>query len=251
MFAMPNLRAEASDRIIFKNGQEMEGFIVRRDADTITLRRPGGEKTISRTMIRRIDDTATSGAYIASASQKLPPWKAIVNDLRGNEDIHILRMVASGREADGPFAGSPYVAFEINDSINLRIYGDPGNPAGLQIGLRGAKAASQAERIALRSFFAGFLTQRSQIAALYALEMKGGEKAAGNLHLAFGTQSEDFARPRWWLMAWNPPAMQVASRDGDPHVIDVDHNWETGFFRDRDGNIHPLTPVRQTLAMSL
>jgi len=249
MFAMPNLRAEASDRVIFKNGQEVEGFIVRRDAETITLRRAGEEKTFSRTMIRRIDDTATAGAYFASTSQKLPPWKAIVNDLRTNEDIHILRMISSGREADGPFAGSPYVAFEINNSINLRIYGDPQNPAGLEIGLRGAKAGSHAERIALRSFFAGFLTQRSQIAALYALEMNGGEKSAANLHLAFGTQSEDLARPRWWLAAWDPSAMQIVSRDGSVPVINADHDWETGFFRDRDGNIHSLTTARQTLAM--
>lgn len=235
--------AAGPDRVILKNGRALDGLIVRGDAETITLRQEGTSRAIPRSSIRRIDDTATTGAYFAASSQMLPPWEAIVNDLRTNEGIHDLRLIASGRETSGAFTGTPFVVFEMNGAIELRIYGDPANPAGLQLGLRAARAGDRAERQALRSFLAGFLTRREQIAALYALEMEGGEKSAGEMSLAYGTQRRDAARAQWWVAVWNPAAMRAAREHAIVEIASA-HGWENGFRRDRDGNMRTASATR-------
>ncbi len=229
------------DRVIFKNGREMDGLITRGNADFVTLRRGAESFHLDRQLIRRIDDTATTGAYFAASSQCLPPWNAILNDLRTNENVRHLRLVSTDRDPAGTFAGVPCVVFTMNDAVELRVYGSLENPSGIQLGLRGGKATERAERIRLRAFFAGFLTEREQIAALYGLDMDGGEKAAGNLRISFGRQRADAGRARWWLSAWNPATLRIAADRGavknNAIVLGLDH----GFERDREGNLRPTS----------
>lgn len=236
--------AAGPDQVILKNGRELQGLIIRRDAESVTLQREDGSETIDLRLIRRIDDTRTTSAYFAAASQPLPPWEAIVNDLRANEEIRRLRLVSSEREIHGNAAGWTYRRFEMNDSMELRVYGNPENPAGIEIGLRGSAASDRRERQKVRSFLAGFLTERRQIAALYLVDMNGGERTAGNLRFRFATQGDDGDRPDWSLQVWNVEAR----RDGAAPRTSPPAGWDHGFERDRDGNLRSVSDPRLATA---
>ena len=67
------------------------------------------------------------------------------------------------------FRNVPYKSFRVNEDVELNIYGDPENPAGVELGIYGPQSADKKLRKLLRGYLAGFLTTREEIAALYSL----------------------------------------------------------------------------------
>jgi len=104
---------------------------------------------------------------------------------------------------NGEFKNVPYMSFRANEDIELNIYGDPNDPAGIELGIYGAHAGNTRLRKVLRSYLAGFLTTRKEIEALYGIDLNGGIHEAGDITIEITPKSAPDAYGAWWISLYN------------------------------------------------
>ena len=272
----------APDHLILKNGRTVNGLIVRNSADAVLLQEQLAEVSYPKSEIVRIIDHPDDGMMYTDIGRKgeLPSWRVIANDLRTNDAIRSLVEIPATRIDTGEFKNVPYKSFRVNQDIELNIYGDPENPAGLEVGIYGARSGIDKLRKTLRSHLAGYLTSRDEISKLYSLELTGGLAVSSDLTFEITPESAPDAYGAWWVSAYNSKAMaktrlsdekynrvarpmsEVIDKNGQliahrgprgkmdlsaefDHLQDYAEDLISGFYRDKDGVFRLLTGSSQ------
>jgi hypothetical protein len=128
----------------------------------------------------------------------------------------------------------PYKSFRVNHDLEMNIFGDPADPAGLEIGIYGSRSSEEKLRKVLRAYLAGFLCSREEIAALYALSFDGGTRQAEDLVLEITPKDAPDAYGAWWISLHNTKKMaraRLSDAEYARHVRPVDE------VIDRNGNV--------------
>jgi hypothetical protein len=265
------------DAIILKDGSTVRGLIVANVRDSVTIQEEYGERTIPKSEIVRIRDEADTGTYFTDPGRKgdLPSWRAIVNDLRTMDEVKSLEQIPATVIDNGEFKNVPYVSFRLNKGVELNIYGDPNDPAGLELGIYGSRSGDRKLRKTLRAFLAGYLASRAEIAALYAVDLDEGLITIGDMVIEVTPKDAPDAYGAWWISLYYPkelaavrlsdaaytrltiPAAEILRKDGSV----ADDAWDRedarhstrlmqdgederlfvrGFYRDKSGQFRLL-----------
>jgi hypothetical protein len=267
------------DTIILKNGRTAKGLIVKNTRDEIWLQTQLEEVRLPKSEIVRIVDRADDEAIYTTVPRKgeLPSWRVIANDLRSNDAVKSLVEIPATLIDNGEFKNVPYKSFRVNDSIELNVYGDPENPAAIELGIFGWKSGLPKLRKTLRGYLAGFLTTRDELAKLYSLNLNGGLAESGALTMEITPKDAPDAYGAWWVSIYNKKQLDDARLDDAEYdrlvkpfdqVIDkrgrvIAHGWTDeqlgesermdasskvllrGFYRDKDGVFRLITePVK-------
>jgi len=208
----------APDSVIFRDGTVLQGLIVRSTADSITLQQDFKERTIPKKWILRIRDEANTGAYFADTHRKgyLPPWRTIANDLRTHDGVRKLEQIPATVRTEGPMRDVPYMAFRVNNEVELNIYGDPNDPSGIEMGIYGDHSRSETMQEALRTFLAGFLFSKEEIGKLY--EISEGKAAVGKMHFEVEERDGPGRERGWWISIFNPRRLADARMHKDDYA---------------------------------
>lgn len=207
------------DSLVLKNGTTVHGIILKNSWNSILLQEASDEKTYPKSDIVRIRDEADTGMYFTQVNRRgeLPPWRIIANDLRTNDAIKHLEEIPSTRITWGRFKNIPFKSFRVNTNIEFNIYGDLENPAGIEFGIFGFRSGNDKLRKTLRSYLAGFLTSRQEIAALYALNFKGATREVDGLVFETTPKDAPDAQGAWWISLSNTKKLAQA------HVSDAEY----------------------------
>jgi hypothetical protein len=268
----------APDSVVLKGGKVVHGLIIRNSRDSILMQQKNKEIEFPKNQIVRINDNADTEAIYTDLNRKgkLPSWRAIANDLRTNDAVKSLVEIPATVIDVGDFKNVPYKSFRVNNDVELNIYGDPENPAGVELGIYGPRSSNKKLRRILRGYLAGFLTTREEIATLYSLGLDKGIAQAGNLILEITPKDAPDAYGAWWVSLYNRKDLdQVRLSDAEysrlvrpvHEVIDkrgrvISGGWSEkdarrskkinmmgdeakvllrGFYRDRDGVFRLIT----------
>ncbi len=238
----PNM---APDTIFLKNGTEVKGIIVENTSDSVTIQQAYSEVTVSKEDIVRIRDEADDSAYFASMQRRgsLPPWRLIVNDLRLHDKIKSFEQVPATVIAGGEFKNVPYQSFRINGDIEMNIYGDPDDPAAVEVGVYGRRKNDRRLHQMLRQYLAGYLTSRDELRALYSIPPTGGSADAGDMRLSVTLPDDPDSYGAWWVGVSNPKQLdQIRMSDEDyaklvrpvEEVFDKDGKVLSSAWRDEE-----------------
>lgn len=269
----------APDTIILKNGQTAKGLIVKNTRDEVWLQTQHEEVRLPKSEIVRIVDRADDEAIYTTVPRKgeLPSWRVIANDLRSNDVVKSLVEIPATLIDNGEFKNVPYKSFRVNNDIELNVYGDPENPAAIELGIFGWKSGNAKLRRTLRGYLAGFLTTRDEIAKLYALGLDSGLAQSGPLTMEITPKDAPDAYGAWWVSIYNRKELAEVRLDDKEYdrlvkpfdqVIDrrgrvIAHGWTDeqldlseridasskvllrGFYRDKDGVFRLITePIK-------
>jgi hypothetical protein len=260
---------KAPDSLVLKGGKTVSGLILRNSKDAVLLQEKFEEVSYPKSEIVRIIDNTNSESIFTGviAKGKLPPWRVVASDLRSNDAVRSLVEIPATVIDNGEFKNVPYKSFRVNQDIELNIYGDPEDPAGLELGIYGRRAKLEPLRKLLRSYLAGYLTTRDEISKLYNLGLKEGIITSGNLTIEVTPPTAPDAYGAWWLSLYNKKELQrVRLSDKEysrlvipeDQVVDkkgrvIDNGWSEGqldrsrkkdpnaqvllrgFYRDKDG----------------
>jgi hypothetical protein len=268
---------KAPDSIVLKDGRTIRGLIIKNSVDSVLLQEEFGEHSYPKSGIVRIRDEADIGVLFTDITRKgdLPSWRVMANDLRTNDEIKSLVEIPATTITHGEFRNVPYKSFRANQNIELNIYGDPNDPAGIELGIYGSQKNNAKLQRALRAYFAGFLTTRQEIAALYGIDLKKGKATAGDITFETAPPTDEDAFGAWWISLYNrkdldagrlsdaeyaaltKPAGEVIDRNGSViaqgwtarDVEKIEHHKALhghgkillrGFYRDANGNFQLL-----------
>jgi hypothetical protein len=189
------------DTIYMNDGTAKHGLIIRNDPGEVVLQQRMGEVTIPKAYISRIYDDAND-VYFADMVKpgKLPPWRMIVMDLRSDDSIRSFRQIPATAITNGYLRNIPYLSFRINRRVEMNVYGNPEDPVAIEFGVyeRRASEITRFKKIT-RTYLAGLLDSRHEIAALYSLDDKGGQKTVGNLTFKVTPPEAPDAYGGWWI----------------------------------------------------
>ncbi|MBE2180776.1 MAG: hypothetical protein IAE97_09920 [Chthoniobacterales bacterium] len=225
-----------TDTVVLKDGTEIRGLILRNSASNVLIETGREELEISKDNIRRIidepgDDAATSAVTPAG---RLPHWHSIVQDFRNHDATRTFRPVPATAIDNGFLRSIPYLSYRVNENAEMNIYGDPEDPVALELGVYGRGAFNRRHRLTVREFLAGHLGSRREIAALYALDLDGGEIRAGRLAIRCTPPGAPDAYGGWWLCIYDPARLEKA-RVGDKAYAKVTRPFHE--VNDRNGSL--------------
>jgi hypothetical protein len=221
----------APDTIILKDGRTARGLIVKNSAHEVTLQERYSEVTYPKSEISRIIDIPDIGTEYTDINRKgdLPNWRVIVNDLRQNDIVRTFEEIPAVKVDTGVFRNVPYKSFRINGAIEFNIYGDPEDPAAIEFGVFGWKSNLPRVKKTLRAYLAGFLANRQEVAALYAVGLKEGKQQAGNVVIEVTPKHALDAFGAWWISIYNPKALDaVRLSDAEYDAITLPANQVVG-----------------------
>ncbi len=205
----------AVDAILLKNGTILRGTIVAQSRDQVIMRIGEGSAVYSKSAIRRIyDDITDKPPYteVVPADQ-LPPWWIPLSDLYSEDWITSLELVPAKDLTPGRFPGVPRISFRANRIYELNIYGNPNNPAALDIGFYGQWLHGKDAQKRCRQFAASYLTDLRHLRALYAMDQTGGtQKPAGPLDITISEPRAHRSPDGWFITIFNPEALAAATR---------------------------------------
>jgi hypothetical protein len=199
----------APDSLTLLDGTVVHGLIIKNSRDSVLIQQATGELDIPKSKIVRIIDNADRNVLYTGMNQKgqLPSWRVIANDLRTHDAVKSLVEIPATVIDVADFKNVPYKSFRVNEDVELNIYGDPENPAGVELGIYGPRSADKKLRKLLRAYLAGFLTTREEIAALYSLGLNQGKTQVGNIVLEITPANAFDAYGAWWVSLYNPTAL--------------------------------------------
>lgn len=202
----------AADRVIMRDGTVEEGLIVKNDATSVVLEQATGDRIIKKHDIQRIDDANKDLSYFADLANhdKAPPWRMMVQDMRCNDAVKSFFQIPATRIDTGYLKNVPYLSFHVNKHGEMNIYGNPRDPACIELGAyeRGAKL-KMFQSIA-RQFLAGYISSRDGLQALYGLNVKGDQKRAGKFIYRVIPPSDPQSMGGWWLSIYDPARLEKA-----------------------------------------
>ena len=259
------------DKLTLKDGSVHNGLIILNTRDSVTIQSEFEDFVIPKSDILRIDDSKDALYTEAGRRGDLPAWRVIANDLRTHDGIKTLEEIPATIIDTGVFKNVPYKSFRVNQDLELNIYGDPNDPAGIEIGIYGRRAGDQKLRRFLRSYLAGYLTNTEEVAALYSLGLQQGLATAGMLTIEITPPDAPDAYGAWWISLFNKKDLAAARLDAKEYAVLVrpmsevvgkdgkvlpnawsDHHGDMmnkkgpmvirrGFYRDKDGSFRLLT----------
>ena len=194
------------DTLHLLDGKVVHGLIIRNSSDSVLIQQENGELDIPKSKIVRIIDNADRNVLYTGMNRKgqLPSWRVIANDLRTHDAVKSLVEIPATVIDVADFRNVPYKSFRVNEDVELNIYGDPENPAGVELGIYGPRSADKKLRKLLRAYLAGFLTTREEIAALYSLGLNKGKTQVGNITIEITPAHAFDAYGAWWVSLYNP-----------------------------------------------
>lgn len=272
------------DSLVLKDGRVVHGIILQNSRDAVLLQERSAENTYPKSEIIRIRDEPDGGTYFTEVNRRgeLPPWRVMVNDLRTLDQVRRLEEIPAIRITNGRFKNIPYKSFRVNTDIELNIYGDLENPAGLEIGIFGSRSGNDKLRRTLRAYLAGFLSSRQEVSALYALDFQGDTREADGIVFETTPKNAPDAQGAWWISLSNSgklarvrvsDAQYAAITEPEEDVVDkygrlLSQTWQgtqrsmsevlkeigdsggavlRGFYRTKDGALRLITkPKKET-----
>ncbi|MDX2079655.1 MAG: hypothetical protein SFU53_02615 [Terrimicrobiaceae bacterium] len=197
------------DLLVLKDGRTVRGLIIKNTARDVVLQETFGEVTYPKSEIVRIRDEADQGMEFTDTARvgRIPPWRVIANDLRTHDEIRELIQIPAVMVDTGEFRHVPYKSFRVNGNVELNVYGDPSNPAAIELGIYGPQRSNKELQRTLRGFLAGYLTTRQEVGALYSLDLRGGRADAGPVTLEITPPTAEDAFGAWWVALYNRKAI--------------------------------------------
>ena len=178
------------------------------------------------------------GKPAPAAAPSLPPAEAALRQLRATELGKGLQQISATVVDQGPLRLVPYLSYRAGE-VEFNAYGDPDQPACLEIGLFGP--ADPAGRTAVREALAALLQDADDRVALRSLDLAGGKVARGRLTLEVTPETAPDAYGGWWVSAYDARALDAA-RASDGEMKDLSTPPDKEVRSKRPGkSIYPRT----------
>ncbi len=264
-----NFSAMGADAIQLKTGELVYGDITSATETDLVIVMDYGVHRYRMDEISQIssDDGRVTlpDAEREKSRRKFPSWRAIYGRLiqmPWGADAH---QAPAAVITEGVLAGVPYTSYRSgNGGYEMNIYGDPDEPAAVEIGVYDELLGDAAAQQNCRDFIAGMLDFPPDADAVMEIDPAGGRTDRGNLRVEITPPGAPGSYGGWWVLASRPKVLdEMRATAAEIDVIsepvrqarkgeagwtkvemeefrgtgeDSDRVFDRGFYRDSAGN---------------
>jgi len=252
----------AMDEVMLKNGTLITGKIFAQTKSQVFMHIGEGNAIYSKKAIRRIYEDITDEPPLTRilGRDELPPWWIPLSDLYHEDWVNNLKSIPATAIDTGYLQNAPYLSFRANLIYELNIYGDPMDPAALEIGYYGNHGffSNDAQK-RCRQFLASYLGGLDQFKALYRMSATGGQQTVGGLTIKITPRGAPDSYNGWWVAIWNPAKLAAArlktpaeaKAAGDRFLAQIEkstdgaHEWTKYSLKDAAKRFLPLERMEE------
>jgi hypothetical protein len=198
----------AADTFRLKNGGSLEGVIVKEGDGAVVVRLKYATVTLDRTDIEAIEKKPAEAAP-ASKGLRLPRWDRSIEVVASRPWSGELRQIPATVIDKGILKNVPYMSHK-SGNYEFNLYGDPDEPAGIEIGVYKELIRSEAAKKECLEVIAALLSDPKDVAALRSLNLKPGKAEREGLTFEVTPETAEDAYDGWWISVYSPKLLDEA-----------------------------------------
>lgn len=187
----------SADTVRLYSGRTVQGVIAEQDDDSVKIRTRGGTVTLPRGEVLSIEKSPPD-----AGAASLPTWDAYMQPTATAAWADGLRQIPASVIDNGVLQYVPYLSYQAGD-YELNIYGDPENPACIEIGIRNQSLKSDAARANCLTFMADVLKNQHVVATLKTLTLTKDTREVQGITLEVTPETDPDAYGGWWISAYS------------------------------------------------
>jgi hypothetical protein len=198
----------SADTIRLKNGGSLEGVIVKEADGALVVRLKYATVTIDRSDIESIEKKAPEDAP-AGKGLRLPRWDRCIEVVAARPWSGELRQIPATVIDKGILKNVPYMSHKCGNT-EFNLYGDPDEPAGVEIGITRDLLKSDAAKKECLDVVVALLADPKDAAALRSLDLKPGKIEREGLTFEVTPETAEDAYGGWWISVYSPKLLDEA-----------------------------------------
>jgi hypothetical protein len=206
LFAMTGLAR--ADTIRLRNGGSLEGVILKDEEGSLVVRVKYATVTISRNDVESIEKTPPAPTAAAPAA-RLARWEKCLETIASRPWAGSLRQIPATVIDKGVLKNVPYMSHKSGD-VEFNLYGDPDDPAGLEIGLYREALKAGSLRKECLTVMTALLGNPRDAEALASLHLSPGKTELGGLVFEITPETAEDSYGGWWITVYDPTLLAEA-----------------------------------------
>jgi hypothetical protein len=200
--------AVSADTIRLKNGGTLEGVVVKEGDGAVVVRLKYATVTLDRGDIDSMEKKAPEAAAPATAA-RLARWDRCIEVVAARPWAGELRQIPATVIDKGILKNVPYMSHR-SGNTEFNLYGDPDDPAGLEIGVTKELLRSDAAKKECLEVIAALLSDPKDVAALRSLQLKPGKVERDGITFEVTPETAEDAYEGWWISVYSPKLLDEA-----------------------------------------
>jgi hypothetical protein len=200
--------AASADTIRLKNGGTLDGVVVKEGDGAVVVRLKYATVTLDRSDIESLDKKAPAAAAPATAA-RLARWDRSIEVVAARPWAGEFRQIPATVIDKGILKNVPYMSHR-SGNTEFNLYGDPDDPAGLEIGVMKELLKSDAAKAECLEVIALLLSDPKDAAALRSLHLKPGKVERDGVVFEITPETAEDAYEGWWISVYSPKLLDEA-----------------------------------------
>jgi hypothetical protein len=198
----------SADTIRLKNGGTLEGVVLKEGDGAVVVRLKYATVTLDRSDIESIDKKAPDPSP-GAAPTRLPRWDRCIEAVAARPWAGELRQIPATVIDKGILKYVPYMSHK-SGNTEFNLYGDPDDPAGIEIGVTRELLKSAAAKAECLEVITALLSDPKDVAALRSLNLKPGKTERDGLTFEVTPETAEDAYDGWWISVYNVKLLDEA-----------------------------------------
>lgn len=198
------------DHIVLQRGTRYEGKILRENDKEVVIQVGRGSFTFPRSMIREVVVTSDSLAPTPVSLSALPAQEAILRHAQSSSWSLPFRQIPATVIDVGVLRHVPYSSYRMAGRYELNIYGDPADPAGMEVGIYQPPTHVGPEKQNCLALVSKLVPALAKIGRFNGLNFAGDSFTVGTFTIEVTPPNAPDAYGAWWVSVYDLTKLDAA-----------------------------------------
>lgn len=210
----------SADTVTLTNGAKLDGTVLQETSQYVVLKRTYSTIRLSRDTVTSVQRTATKpSTRPATTRPRVAAWGDVVTSLAAQPWAGGFRQIPATVVTVGVLRNVPYQSYYCGDGYEMNVYGDPDDPACIEIG---KQKGEPADKQALINFMAGLLNDEQDVSQVKRLNPKQSLVTRNGLTMEITPPDAPDAFGGWWVSVYDDGKVEKArAKDAELAAITV------------------------------
>jgi hypothetical protein len=213
-----------ADTVTMTSGREVECVVLQESAEAVTVRQGYGVLRLPRAYVKSVRKAPTITTIPSRTSprvtQRIPAFSQVLAAVLTRPWATNLQPIPATVIDQGVLRHVPYQSYRCGEDYEVNIYGDPDNPAGIEIGIYRRLLHDQSARKYCIDVIASALADPVDAAIVRAVRLDEDKVVRGSVTIEITPPTAEDAYGGWWVSVYDESALDRA-RATEAELADI------------------------------
>jgi hypothetical protein len=209
-----------ADTVMMKTGRVFEGVVLQDSSAGVMIKLPYGTITVPKSAVSQVTRSPKAvGSSLAAPRLRIAAWNDTIVALSAQPWATGLRQIPATVIDKGVLKNVPYQSFFCSAGYEVNIYGDPDDPACIEVGKQKGAPVDTDKRLCI-AFVAGLLGQPRDASILKEMDLNQEIITRNGLTLEITPPEGEDAYGGWWVSVYDEAKLDK-SRAAEKELAEI------------------------------